>query len=96
MQTIEATFRDDQMIITDRGYRGERWCSIRNELDSEEVKVFKRRARARHETFNKRIKNFGVMSERFRFGIHKHKMVFESIVVILQYEMENGHPLFEV
>jgi hypothetical protein len=58
------------------------------------------RARARHESFNKRIKQFKVLSECFRHAkganFKKHKIVFETICVIVQYEMENGHPLFDV
>ena len=60
------------------------------------VKSFKRRARARHETFNGRLKNFKILAERFRHGVPKHKAVFEAICVIVQYDMENGHPMFDV
>jgi hypothetical protein len=41
-------------------------CSIRNPLDSREVKDFKSRARARHESFNGRIKKFRVLAVAFR------------------------------
>ena len=83
-------------LIGDCGYPNEPQVSIRNSRDSPEVKNFKKRVRARHETFNGRIKAFKALAERFRHGHEKHKVVFESICVIVQYEMENGHPLFSV
>ena len=54
------------------------------------------RARARHETFNGRIKNFGCLDDRFRHGMEKHKICFEAVCVIVQYQLENGSPLFDI
>jgi hypothetical protein len=71
-------------------------CAIKNPQDTADVRRFKRRARARHETFNGRLKNFRVLAETFRHGHSKHMWVFEAVCVITQYEIENGHPLFDV
>jgi len=84
-----------KVAVTDRLYNGPQ-TARHNELDSDEVKAFKRRARARHETFNGRIKVFNVLDTRFRHGIEKHKAVFEAVCVIVQYDMETGRPLFSV
>jgi hypothetical protein len=56
----------------------------------------KNRAKARQETFNKRIKIFKILDERFRHSVKKHKAVFEAVCALVQYEMENGHPLFTI
>lgn len=83
--------------IGDRGYRGEKEkISTPNSMDDEELKKFKRRARARHESFNSRIKNFSCLRERFRHKEHKHKICFEAVCVICQYQLELGSPLFDV
>jgi hypothetical protein len=50
--------------IADRAYSGPQ-IAKRNEFDSAEVKMFKKRARARHETFNARIKSFNAL-DNFR------------------------------
>jgi len=50
-------------------------CSIRNPQDTPEVRKFKRRARARHESFNGRLKNFKVLSEKFRHGQERVKEI---------------------
>jgi hypothetical protein len=86
--------------IADQGYRGKDLvgaglpvatsCS----LDSIALRTFKGRMKARHESFNGRIKNFFCLSHTFRHPIRKHKAAFEAVCVIVQYQMENGRPLF--
>ena len=88
-------------VIADEGYRGEPdIVATRNNFDSKFMKKFKGRAKARHESFNSRLKAFHVISEPFRGHgderMEKHKAVFEACCVIVQYEMDNGHPLFDV
>jgi hypothetical protein len=90
-----------KQAIADSGYSGVRGggVSTPNQLDTAEVKEFKRRARARHENFNGRIKNFGILSQTFRHKINrveKHQTAFEAVCVIVQYQLENGSPLFEI
>lgn len=83
--------------IADNGYRGEpNVLSTPNQLDSKELKLFKQRARAHHETFNGRIKNFKCLDTRFRHTMEKHKTVFEAVCVICQYQMDAGFTLFKV
>ena len=83
--------------IADRGYRGEAdLLSIPNSQDSKEVRDFKGRAMARQETFNARLKNFNCLEDRFRHGIEKHAISFYACAVIVQLQMENGFPLFQV
>jgi len=83
-------------VIADLGYRGKvDIVSTKNEFDPHEISEFKDRVMVRHETFNKRIKIFGCMSNKFRHGFKNHKVAFEAICVILIYEIENGFPLFD-
>lgn len=88
-------------VIADKGYRGENEIiSTPNDFDPPVLKGFKKRARARHETFNGRIKRFAILTERFRHrtndDLKYHKKVFEACVIICQFEIESRHPLFEV
>jgi hypothetical protein len=86
-------------VIADRSYSGEASiCSSWNPMDSKELKEMKNRASAKHEVFNGRLKDFG-MDHRFRSNwdsLNKHKCVFEACCVLQQYDVEDGHPLFEV
>jgi SRSO17 transposase len=89
--------------IADEGYRGEEeYCSTRNPYDSNDVKYFKGRAKARHETVNSRLKAFGILAQPLRTngGSHgrldRHKMAFEACLVIIQYELDNGSCLLRI
>jgi len=81
--------------IADRGHPGVDESAIRNEFDTPAVKQSKNCVRARHETFNGRLKHFSILDERSRHGFQNHKQVFEACCVLLQYEMEGGHALFD-
>ena len=85
-------------VVADSGYSGEdnNTISVTREGDSKEVKEMKARAKSRHETFNSRIKSFTILSTEFRHNIALHQAVMESVCVLLQYDMESGHGLFEV
>lgn len=87
--------------ITDRGFRSklrdEQAClSLPDPMDSKQLGNFKSRARLRHETFNGRIKFFRILSDTFRHGEEKHKLAFEAVVVTVQYQMDNGSPIYDV
>ena len=70
--------------------------SLPSSLDSKKFNRFKARARLRLKTLNGRIKNFKVLSEMFRHNQSKFAITFEAIVVIVQYQMDNGSPIFYV
>ena len=74
--------------------------TTRNGLDSDKVKMFKKRVKACHETFNSRLKGFGILNQAFRSAgpprLEKHEAAFEACCVIVQCEVDNGSPLFVV
>ena len=84
-------------MIADGGYRGyPKYVSTPNPLDSEEVKLFKSRARMRHEKFNGTLKTFECLDSRFRHSKDRLQACFEAVVVIVQYMMETGEPLYDI
>ena len=85
-----------KLVIADKGYTGEDQISTPNQFDSDDVKKFKERARARQESFNARIKEFRVLAECFRSRPERHGIVFEAACVIVQFSMENSRPLMEI
>lgn len=87
----------NRLAIVDNGYKGtDVKASKPNPLDSKELRKFKSRARSRQECFNSRIKTFKCLKDEFRHGESKHKICFEAVVVICQYQLEHGSPLFDV
>ena len=74
-------------------------CTPHGKYDTKSSNMYKRRARAKMESFNGRIKSFAILSDTFRVTSNrslKHKMAFEAVCVTVQYQMENGSPIFEV
>ncbi len=51
---------------------------------------------ARHEALNGRLKEFAILSNRFRNCLNKHPMVFHAIVNIVQLSISSGEKLFEI
>lgn len=87
--------------VADRGYQTSKpnetgLIAISSTTDPPDLRQFKSRARSRHESFNGRLKNFKILDDTFVYTIAKHKVVVEAICVIVQYQMDNGAPLFEV
>jgi hypothetical protein len=84
-------------VIADRGYTGKdvELCTP-NTFDSDEVRKYKSRARSRHETINRKLKDFSILETRFRHHVKKHQNVFEAVAVIVQIDMNNGMKLFDI
>ena len=84
-----------ERVEADDGYRGDERCD--GPFDycySEEQYRSKFTVRARHETINRRFKQFGILSTRFRHPRGKHGDIFMAIAVITQISIRNGNPLF--
>lgn len=79
----------------DLGYRGEPVTISLPDDGQECLFGAKKKARMRHETVNKRFKNWACMAERFRHGVAYHHECFMAIVVLTQFAIENGEPLFD-
>jgi hypothetical protein len=52
--------------------------------------------RARHETFNSRLKKFKILSTTYRNARDTHYQVFHALVNILQLEIMEGYTLYSV
>ena len=102
----DATYfklQNGQKCIGNSGYAGEpSKVVLAKDEHSSEFKEFIARAKNRHETFHTRLKSFNILGHRFRTGkntqnkLDLHKMAFELVSGIIQYDYENGHPPFDV
>jgi len=96
---LGAKIPDGKLAVTDRGYRGSDYIeklAIRNVFDGPAVRAFKRRVRARHENLNKRFKCFDILKSVFRHDHTDHGTVMRAVAVLVQYDLENGHPLMDM
>lgn len=80
-----------EMVEADNGYRGERGhIRLPRDYISISDRLAKEGARARHETVNRRFKQFGVLKQIFRHDKGKHKFCFSAVVVLTQLGFECG------
>eukprot|EP00804_Cyclotella_cryptica_P014138 CCRYP_005575-RA/>CCRYP_005575-RA protein AED:0.15 eAED:0.15 QI:0/0/0/1/0/0/2/0/214 len=94
---------DGVKLVGDSGYDGQR-DKVTTTMDAHapDTKALFKRIKSQLESCNGRFKNFKVIRESFRHGqgtddkLKRHKYSFEACVVLVQYDIENGHPLFEV
>jgi hypothetical protein len=71
--------------------------ALPSSADPEELRRFKSWARARHETFNGRLKYFSFLRDGYRgVDIEKNGSDFKAICVIVQYQMDIGSPIFSI
>ena len=71
--------------------------AIPSSTDPAELRRFKSRARSRHESFNGRLKFFKFLQDTYHgTNMEQHGVAFRAICVIIQYQMDNGSPIFEV
>jgi hypothetical protein len=81
-----------EKVEADKGYRGEPHYVILPSGENDAAQ----RARSRHETVNKRFKQWGSLHRVFRHHLGKHQAVFFAVATITQLAIENGEPLFDV
>ena len=93
---VEARVPFGKFGLGDSAYGSIECIAYKNPMDDPAVKQFKSRALARHESYNKRLKNFGILDSTFRHDLTKHGMVVDAVIVILQYSMKTDAPLFDV
>ena len=84
----------DERAEADKGYRGEPEVIDLPHKGPRELLLAKKRARMRHETCNKRFKNWSCLNTSFRHGVDLHSDCMHAVVVLTQLAIEDGQTLF--
>mmetsp|Transcript_2828 Transcript_2828/g.5292 ORF Transcript_2828/g.5292 Transcript_2828/m.5292 type:complete len:195 (-) Transcript_2828:64-648(-) len=92
---LKGFLRDGEMVEADAGYRGDFRVACPNQFRGNNEKMMKQSARARHETVNRRFKQFHCL-KNFRHDKELHVYCFNSVAVITQIGIENAEPLYSV
>ena len=94
---------EGKKAIGDSGYEGmPEKVTITRDGQSKDLKQFLGRAKNRQESLHTRLKSFNCLYHRFCHGkstqnkMELHKMCVEAVCVIVQYDMENGSPIFDL
>ena len=93
---LKSVLKAGERLEADKGYAGDPAYVDTPEQPIEDGIRKKSIVRARHETANGRLKQWGCLSNVFRHDILKHQSVLYAVAVITQLETENGEPLFQV
>jgi hypothetical protein len=97
----DLIIQHNKVVMVDRGFHSDNpehreTHAYPDEIDPPDLHNFKSRARLRQETFNRRLRCFSVLADTFTHGWDKHKIAFEAVLVTVQYQMDNGSPIFSV
>jgi hypothetical protein len=94
---INQLEQDEIMVEADNGYRGEpSKIRLKDDYNDLTEKKQKDEIRSRHETVNRRFKQFGALGQVFRHDLSKHVDVFHAVVVLTQLGIDSGETLFGV
>jgi len=86
-----------EKVVADRGYRGDAKVIVGPEDWKSAIhRRAMRRALARQEDINRRLKRWGCLKQVFRHDRNKHHIVFEAVLTITQIEIEHGKVPFQV
>jgi hypothetical protein len=91
---------EGERVEADDGYRGEapRHVKCPKSMGAHAItESMQALVRRRHETVNKRLKQWGILKQVYRGELHTHGLAFRVCAVVThQLAIENGEPLFSV
>lgn len=93
-RSLKSMLDEHEVVVADKGYTDEKCILTGLEIhdDNEISKII----RSRHETANRRLKQFFILSHRYRHSLDFHKFYFLAVAIVTQISFENGEPLFKL
>ena len=93
---LHSRLGPNEYYLADAGYRcGNGPALMRNALPPHRRATFDQ-LMARHETINRRFKEFAVLAGKYRHEESKHAEIFRCIAVLVQLDILHGHVAFKV
>jgi hypothetical protein len=91
---------ENERVEADDGYVGEAPAHVKCPMsftNDERKLAMQNRVRSRHETINKRLKQWGCLRQQFRHhDVAKHSSCFRAVAVLTQLSIEFGETAFQV
>jgi hypothetical protein len=85
-----------EYYLADDGYRAQHGPSITWRQLPPHQQEFMTRVRNRHESINRRFKEFGILGKKFDYEEELHEPVFRCIAVLVQIDILNGRNIWDV
>ena len=97
-RNIMGMLGSDERVEADWGYQEEPYnVNLPHEdYGCPTTRAIKSNCRHRHETVNRRFKVCGALQQCYRHDLDKHALIFNSVAVIVELELENGYPLAQI
>ena len=87
---------NNEMVEADNGYKGEpTTVRTRDDYVNQLENYEKNKIRARHETVNKRLKQFHILRQPFRHSREDHGFYFRATLALTQISINTGEILFQ-
>ena len=93
---LEHQLLPGEYYVADNGYNSAFSSAVTPRNVAPEDKPMHQRIRGRHESCNKRFKQWRILSNPFRPNVEKHFMVFKMVANITQLILQHEEPLFEL
>jgi hypothetical protein len=102
---LKHELEENERVEADDGYVGEdpETCRTPGGISGRSERIDplvggepRRRLRSRHETANKRCKDFRILRDEYRHNVYEHAFVFRAVAVLVQISLENREPLFKL
>lgn len=100
---VKNKVKEGKFVVADRGNKDKTASetdkailALPNPVDNRDLKKFKARILARHETTNGRIKQYESMCGHWKHGMLKHDIALRAVAANVQWKMNHGSELFPV
>lgn len=80
-----------ELTMADKGYKNDKYFLLPKEHCQRHKLIM-----SRHETVNKRLRQFKILDNKFRHSLIKHEICFGAVINLTEILIENGEPLFSV
>lgn len=95
-QALVAALDIGEKFIADSGYRSGGVFSVTPNGANDDKQYMQSKVRARHEVVNRRLKQWGVLGQRFRHDLSVHQTIFYAVANITQMIAEEEKTPFAV
>lgn len=89
-EAFVLAMNNNERAMADKGY-ADQTCFIQPSIQNN---IKHKRIMSRHETVNKRLRQFHILKNVYRHDRQKHPMVFHAVANLTQLMISNGEPLF--
>jgi DDE superfamily endonuclease len=93
---LHSRLRPHEFYVADKGYKSAYGPAIMEKDVPQDRREEFRTIRARHETINRRFKEFGILGNTYHHEEEKHGEIFRCIAVLVQIDIEHGKLSFQI